>query len=168
MAKKTAQQRNNDTPHISPEQMVAKLQDQINLLMTLQEAIMYAFYGTARQTADPQPEAAAPPRQARKVHSRGRKRGQTGSSNLMSNRVIITDVLNSAGEPLTLQRVMMEMQARGWKTTSKNPISVVSVTLGSMRRAGDVMSADGKWSLTTTFQAAYRAAREHQPEVVAA
>lgn len=135
---------------VSPEQMVDELQQRIDFLQTLQEGIMFAYYG---REIDLDVEVAPEQPVPRKTAARKRRKV---ARNTVKTNILVTDVLNSAAEPLTLQQVLTEMQTRGWKSTSAKPIGVLSVALAKMRRLGDVTSADGKWMLATAIQAAHQ------------
>lgn len=117
---------------VSPEAMVSELQDRIEYLQTLQQAILYAYYGEQLGEAEQQAQPAKRRRRAR----------TTGNTSTFSNSELIGDILREANEPLTTAQVMIGLQSRGWKSRSKTPHQVVYVTLTKMTGVG---KADGKW-----------------------
>lgn len=170
MSKQQRGNNNSVSTSITPEQMVNEIQQRIDYLQTVQEAILYGFYGVSNLDMDVEvdEEVVTKPRRSKaKVVAKPKRR--KNASNPAKNHVLITDVLYRRQQPMTLQEVFVELQSLGWKTTSKSPIALVSVTLNHMKRKGDVQVADGKWSLTSApVSATVPSAAEQAPVEVAA
>lgn len=125
---------------ITPEAMVAEIEDRIEYLRGVQEMIMYAFYGRDQRHVEE-----APVKQA-KV----RKRATVSRPhNAIANTVLVEDILREASTTLNTHEIHAAMQARGWKTTSKRPINVIYQTVNQLvKNVTIAKQADGKWGLT--------------------
>ena len=144
---------------ISPEAMVDELQQRIDYLQTIQEAILFAYYNSTTVLNEVEFVAEQPTKQKKAVKAKKSMLARRKYSlNHTRGDVYIAQALDANG-PLTVAELAVAMTSQGWKSRALNPRAAVSTRLSNMRRAGDVTrTADGKWTLTTAFQAALRAA----------
>ena len=127
---------------VTIEEIMAGLDERIELLGTIKAAVRYAFTGQAAES-----EAYSEPAPAPRPRRKARRVKQTG----VKGTTVLAQVLEAA--PLTTDEILATMQLRGWETISANPRNIVAVMLGQFARKGKALRhEDGKWSLPMVAQ----------------
>jgi len=151
MPKNTSNNHSNNYIHTSPEAMIAELQERIDLLQSMQEAIRFVYSGV-----ESQPLAEATP-QPKKKRRRANAKVKASGSARVKNSTLVIDVLQGVPNvPCSLDDIITGLTARGWTTSSSSthPREVVRQTLLNMERQNKVQrSPDGHWMLTESRNA---------------
>ena len=122
------------------EQMLAGIEERINMLHTLKDAMTFAFTGEYHGQDLPEEAPARAPRRAKR-HSRRVARVAVRGT----NRELFTAILRDAGTPLSTDEVYSKAMSRHWQTTSGDPRNLVAVTLRTMSHQGHVRKVGSDW-----------------------
>ena len=112
------------------EALAAQLDELAGQLEQLQGAAAPEAEAPARPKGAKKPGPA--PKRAKKAakKARGRPRGKRQG---MTLRDVVTKIMSDAGEPVRAPQVASQLKALGYKTTSKDPVNMVSALLAQTK-----------------------------------
>lgn len=134
---------NGNGNSITLSQMIARIDERIDLLETTKLSLVYGF--TSRLSKEAQQEE--PTVEERQTHATAKRQAKK-TGHRSSNQTPILAILTKHG-PLTSAEIFKKLNARGWTTTSTNPRALLDVTLRGMGERGKIRRIGQDWEVFT-------------------